>query len=224
MGEAYLRNAGTGVNKSFIVVTAPTGSTVTCSNGSTVRHTAEKNGTWVFSGLNAGTYTVKATLGTYQASKTIELGKNVVENVTLTYVLVLFDAANGGDQTEATGGWDVSAYAGISTDNVYASGNAYAGGGNATTKNAIDISPYKTLTAKGTMVSGYPLDLFGSWGLTGSAAQSAKGNLSSKVREYNIDVSAVTDSRTIYLRGNGTWVNYEAYVCTIRFSYIALLP
>ena len=59
---AYLYGFGAGgdFTKSVIIVTAPTGSTVTCTKGTTVKTATEKNGEWWFKGLEIGTWTLRA--------------------------------------------------------------------------------------------------------------------------------------------------------------------
>lgn len=70
---------------SMIIVTAPTGSTVTCSNGSIVKTATERNGTWTFRGILTGTWTVTATKNGLSTSKTITFTRLEVEYVTLIY-------------------------------------------------------------------------------------------------------------------------------------------
>ena len=71
--------------KSTIIVTAPTGSTVTCKMGSTTKTASEKNGTWTFSGLDIGTWTVTATKGSSIATQDVDITRLTVEYVTITY-------------------------------------------------------------------------------------------------------------------------------------------
>lgn len=80
-------NAGGGgsFNKSVIIVTAPTGSTVTCSKGEVTKTAPEKNGTWTFSGLEEGTWTVKATLSGQTATQTVNITQFDVYRVTMSY-------------------------------------------------------------------------------------------------------------------------------------------
>lgn len=80
-------NAGGGgsFNKSVIIVTAPTGSTVTCSKGEVTKTAPEKNGTWTFSGLEEGTWTVKATLSGETATQTVNITQFDVYRVTMSY-------------------------------------------------------------------------------------------------------------------------------------------
>lgn len=77
--------SGGSPNKSTIIVTAPTGSTVTCKMGSTTKTASEKNGTWTFSGLDIGTWTVTATKGSSIATQDVDITRLTVEYVTITY-------------------------------------------------------------------------------------------------------------------------------------------
>lgn len=77
--------SGGSPNKSTIIVTAPTGSTVTCKMGSTTKTASEKNGTWTFSGLDIGTWTVTATKGSSIATQDVNITRLTVEYVTITY-------------------------------------------------------------------------------------------------------------------------------------------
>lgn len=77
--------SGGSPNKSTIIVTAPTGSTVTCKMGSTTKTAPEKNGTWTFSGLDIGTWTITATKGSSIATQDVDITRLTVEYVTITY-------------------------------------------------------------------------------------------------------------------------------------------
>lgn len=77
--------SGGSPNKSTIIVTAPTGSTVTCKMGSTTKTASEKNGTWTFSGLDIGTWTVTATKGSSIATQDVDITRLTVEYVAITY-------------------------------------------------------------------------------------------------------------------------------------------
>lgn len=77
--------SGGSTNKSTIIVTAPTGSTVTCKMGSTTKTASEKNGTWTFSGLDIGTWTITATKGSSIATQDVDITRLTVEYVTITY-------------------------------------------------------------------------------------------------------------------------------------------
>jgi hypothetical protein len=77
--------SGGSPNKSIIIVAAPTGSTVTCKMGSTTKTASEKNGTWTFSGLDIGTWTITATKGSSIATQDVDITRLTVEYVTITY-------------------------------------------------------------------------------------------------------------------------------------------
>lgn len=78
---------GAGVSGAVIVVTAPTGSTVTATLDGTVYNAQEVNGTWTFKVRKFGTYTVTATLGSQTASTTVEVTEKKDYTVTLAYTL-----------------------------------------------------------------------------------------------------------------------------------------
>ena len=84
---AYLYGFGAGgdFTKSVIIVTAPTGSTVTCTKGTTVKTATEKNGEWWFKNLDTGTWTVKATLSGQTATQTVNITQFDVYRVTMSY-------------------------------------------------------------------------------------------------------------------------------------------
>lgn len=72
-------------NKSTIIVTAPTGSTVTCKMGSTTKTATEKNGVWTFGGLDLGTWTITSTKGGDSATQDVAITRLTVEYVTIVY-------------------------------------------------------------------------------------------------------------------------------------------
>lgn len=77
--------SGGSPNKSTIIVTAPTGSTVTCKMGSTTKTAAEKNGVWTFGGLDLGTWTITSTNGGDSATQDVVITRLTVEYVTIVY-------------------------------------------------------------------------------------------------------------------------------------------
>ena len=76
---------GGGLNASVILVTAPTGSTVTCTKGGTTKTAVEKNGLWAFRGIENGEWTVKATKGGQSTSQPVNVTQFDVYRVTLAY-------------------------------------------------------------------------------------------------------------------------------------------
>ena len=69
-----------------IVVTAATGSTVTCTKGGTTLTAVEVNGKWTFNLNDFGTWTVNATLGGKSATKDVDVVWAQVYEVTLLFV------------------------------------------------------------------------------------------------------------------------------------------
>lgn len=85
---AYLEGfgaSGGSPNKSTIIVTVPTGSTVTCKMGSTTKTATEKNGVWTFGGLDLGTWTITSTKGGDSATQDVVITRLTVEYVTIVY-------------------------------------------------------------------------------------------------------------------------------------------
>lgn len=77
--------SGGSPNKSTIIVTAPTGSTVTCKMGSTTKTATEKSGVWTFGGLDLGTWTITSTKGGDSATQDVVITRLTVEYVTIVY-------------------------------------------------------------------------------------------------------------------------------------------
>lgn len=99
-----MNGGSAGGGKSAIIVTAPAGSTVTCSMGDAVKTAVEKDGTWTFRGLDNGTWTVTAALGAESSSRDVIITRLTVEYVTLEYKTYLIQ--NGISVNEdVSGGW-----------------------------------------------------------------------------------------------------------------------
>ena len=81
-----LNIGGGGGVKPRIVVTAPTGSDVTVSKGTTILYAPEVSGTWTFNVPEQGDWSATAILGSKTASKVVSVGKVGVYSVTLRYV------------------------------------------------------------------------------------------------------------------------------------------
>ena len=85
MAEAFLYGSGGGLHKSILIVTAPAGSTVTCSREGTTKTAREKDGVWTFKGLDLGTWTVHAALEGQEASQEVVLERLEVVYLTMVY-------------------------------------------------------------------------------------------------------------------------------------------
>ena len=85
MAEGRTNAGGGGFNKSVIIVTAPTGSTVTCTKGTTVKTATEKNGEWWFKNLDIGEWTLNATLAGQSATLKYNIEQFGVYRVAMRY-------------------------------------------------------------------------------------------------------------------------------------------
>ena len=75
-----------------IVVTYPTGSTLTCTLGSKVLTAKDTSGKWVFGLPSIGDWVVEAVSGSKSTSKTVSItDEGQVETVELTYQFVLYE-------------------------------------------------------------------------------------------------------------------------------------
>ena len=86
-----VRLGGGAAGGNELIVTAPTGSTVTATKDGKTKRATEKNGVFTFSGLEAGEWTVTATLGEQSASKVVTVVTKSLE--------VAFIYANFGDNS-----------------------------------------------------------------------------------------------------------------------------
>lgn len=89
---------------SIIAVTAPSGSTVTCTNGNINKIPLVKDDKWYFWGCGNGEWTITATLNSSTSVKTVNITNPNTYDVAIYYNYYLF---NNGDQcTDITGGWE----------------------------------------------------------------------------------------------------------------------
>ena len=96
---------GAGGETASIVVTAPTGSTVTCTTPNGIVLTAvEVSGTWTFARLKTyGTYTVTATNGSKSQSKNVLVDAAEKFDIVIDFRVYLF--RDGDTCSSLTGGW-----------------------------------------------------------------------------------------------------------------------
>lgn len=149
--------------KATINVTYPAGSTCTATDGITTLTAPDTSGTWACVVPNTGTWTVNATDGTQSTSSNASItADGQTTSMTLTYNLVLVDAANGVYNSGGTSAWDISHKLSGSTFTLtkntsgeyvlslkYKSDTAY---GNASI--AVDTTGRSTLHMKGTLSNG----------------------------------------------------------------------
>ena len=103
---------GAGVSGAVIVVTAPTGSTVTATLDGVVYTAQEVNGTWTFKVRKFGTYVVKATLGNQTSQQNVNVTQATTYRVTLNYVQYVNLVITGNGSTIVAGINQVLASAG----------------------------------------------------------------------------------------------------------------
>ena len=226
---AYLYGFGVGgdFTKSVIIVTAPTGSTVTCTKGTTVKTATEKNGEWWFKNLDIGTWTVTATLDDQTAVKTVTLEQLTVVYLTMRYG-VLYENGESVVQfvntaTSNLGGYTNNANAGTNKGSVTFGDSSISlhcyevsGGNNSAqfigSSDKIDLSSYATLnvsfcelsvtpddsgTGNYVCVAASPAKAFPG---TGTGAAYKKTYSSSGANTISVDISSI-DSAYIVITG-----------------------
>ena len=154
MGEAFITRRGGGIPYAVIGVTYPSGSTVTCTNGSKTLKAKDTSGKAMFIIPTKGTWTVKAVKGSQSASKAVSItAEGQVATVKLVYQLYIFKQGQGAIvplsvDREANG------HATIGTDKITLSktNDTSCGVGVFTTAKQ-DLSQYATLYADISMTS-----------------------------------------------------------------------
>lgn len=200
----YVLSGGGTKPYAVIGVTYPSGSTVTCTNGSKTLKAKDTSGKAIFVIPSSGTWMVKAVSGSKSTSKTVSItAEGQVETVELAYELFLFD---GDDNTGVTGGWTYTitdtgfGSTDVRPDNLtvgttlyWLPGRGWDGGGTdqknrsgyARTKKKIDVTNYNTITAVSNYAKGH---------LTVGNASVAL-----KVGTVSLDISALTGSYEVRL-------------------------
>ena len=125
-----------------IGVTYPSGSTVTCTNGSKTLKAKDTSGKALFVIPSAGTWTVKAVKGSQSTSKAVSItAVGQVATVTLTYRLNIFKNGSG-----LTAGYSVAGSGGnVSNANISWSGDSSSGGISMYIKPAVMLKDYTKL-------------------------------------------------------------------------------
>lgn len=155
-------SSGIGKIYAVIGVSYPSGSTVTCTNGSKTLKAKDTCGKAIFVIPSAGTWTVKAVKGSQSASKTVSItAEGQVETVTLSYELVLFNNGVVSDYA-----WDSSnnnnyGDGKVSGGLIYLYGYTWdnnivlqPGWGEIGISSAIDLSDYSTLKVRLNKIDG----------------------------------------------------------------------
>lgn len=207
----YVISGGGTKPYAVIGVTYPSGSTVTCTNGSKTLTAKDTSGKALFIIPSAGTWTVKAVKGSQSASKAVSItAEGQVATVTLTYELYIFKSGSG-----LTAGYSVAGTGGnVSNANISWSGNSSSGGISMYIKPAVVLKDYTKLcvdfecsynyggnygmgfgvgrdAASGTLITGT------NW--TAKVTSTAQGAIARNT--VQCDISALTDSEYIKIVG-----------------------
>lgn len=138
-----------------INITYPTGSTCTCSDGTTTLSAPDTSGTWACVVPNAGTWTLSCTDGTESTSEAVTIttdGQSV--SAVLSYALWLYkdgdtcDTVSGGWSSPVWGGNDFSKVVTFNESSMQISTEVFGGSigyGHVFTNSVIDLSEISTL-------------------------------------------------------------------------------
>lgn len=196
-----------------INITYPTGSTCTCSDGTTTLSAPDTSGTWACIVPNAGTWTVTSTSGTETDSKAVTIttdGQST--SVELSYALFLFKPNAPSDiiagEWEMPGNGTVTAEAELTVKSV----NNYNGGRSISvrTKGQIDLTEYSTLqaTCKASGGSNTKLEVYSGSSTVASTA------IGTDLTTVTVDISALSGLHSIGFAGNHTAYLTITYTAT----------
>ena len=201
-----------------IGVTYPSGSTVTCTNGSKTLTAKDTTGKAIFVIPSAGTWTVKAVKGSQSASKAVSItAEGQVETVELTYGLYIFKNGSGltsGYSIKSNSNSMISAPT-VSSDTISWSGNSSSGGVSFYIDPAVALSGYTKLCVDFECSYNWGRDYGMGFGVGTDAASGlmlTNTNWTAKVTSVaqgtiarntvQCDISALTDSEYIKVVGS----------------------
>ena len=196
-----------------INITYPSGSTCTCSDGTTTLSAPDTSGTWACIVPNAGTWTATSTSGTETDSKAVTIttdGQST--SVELSYALFLFKPNAPSDiiagEWEMPGNSTVTAEAELVVKSVnnYNSNRDIS----ARTKGQIDLTEYSTLqaTCKASGGSNTKLEVYSGSSVVASAA------IGTNLTTVTVDISALSGLHSIGFGGRHTAYLAITYTAT----------
>ena len=196
-----------------INITYPSGSTCTCSDGTTTLSAPDTSGTWACIVPNAGTWTVTSTSGTETDSKAVTIttdGQST--SVELSYALFLFKPNAPSDiiagEWEIPGNGTVTAEAELTvkSKNAYGDSKTWS----ARTKGQIDLTEYSTLqaTCKASGGSHTKLEVY-----SGSSAV-ASTSIGADLTTVTVDISALSGLHSIGFSGKHSAYETITYTAT----------
>lgn len=196
-----------------INITYPSGSTCTCSDGTTTLSAPDTSGTWACIVPNAGTWTATSTSETETDSKAVTIttdGQST--SVELSYALFLFKPNAPSDiiagEWEMPGNSTVTAEAELTVKSV----NNYNGNRaiSARTKGQIDLTEYSTLqaTCKASGGSDTKLEVYSGSPVVASTA------IGADLTTVTVDISALSGLHSIGFGGRHTAYLTITYTAT----------
>lgn len=196
-----------------INITYPSGSTCTCSDGTTTLSAPDTSGTWACIVPNAGTWTVTSTSGTETDSNAVTIttdGQST--SVELSYALFLFKPNAPSDiiagEWEIPGNGTVTAEAELTVNSKNAYGDSKTWP--ARTKGQIDLTEYSTLqaTCKASGGSHTKLEVY-----SGSSAV-ASTSIGADLTTVTVDISALSGLHSIGFLGKHSAYETITYTAT----------
>ena len=211
----YVLSGGTGKPYAVIGVTYPSGSTVTCTNGSKTLKAKDTSGKAIFVIPSAGTWTVKAVKGSKSASKTVSITtEGQVATVTLTYEMILFNnGVIGGIKWDASKVDDSTYCINSVSDVIHLSGMVYDNGTSLAVpsatrgiSSAIDLTNYNKVNVRVKQVLNNTGTAEIDVGTSALGDQIATANITLTAgKTSSLNISSVTGSKyiSIYVRPTG---------------------
>lgn len=196
-----------------INITYPSGSTCTCSDGTTTLSAPDTSGTWVCTVPNAGKWTVTSTSGTETDSKAVTIttdGQST--SVELSYALFLFkpnapsDIIAGEWGIPGNGTVTAEAELTVKSKNAYGDSKTWS----ARTKGQIDLTEYSTLqaTCKASGGSRTKLEVYSGSSAVASAA------IGADLTTVTVDISALSGLHSIGFSGRHSAYETITYTAT----------
>lgn len=196
-----------------INITYPSGSTCTCSDGTTTLSAPDTIGTWACIVPNAGTWTVTSTSGTETDSKAVTIttdGQST--SVELSYALFLFKPNAPSDII--AGEWEMPANSAVTAEAELTVKSVNNFNNNriisARTKGQIDLTEYSTLqaTCKASGGSDTKLEVYSGSSVVASTA------IGTDLTTVTVDISALSGLHSIGFAGNHTAYLTITYTAT----------
>ena len=178
-----------------ISISYPSGSTCTCTDGTTTLTAPDTSGTWVCTVPNAGTWTVSSTDGDKSKSADAVITTDgQSESVTLLYITYLFK--DGETYDSLTGGWQGT----VNTEKQALQLTASAGKtANVWTQNKVDLTDYSSVSVKSESNVSIGLSIIIASAIGSTSGQVATANISGSESELSLDISAITGEYFVWL-------------------------